>query len=440
MKKLCAVSMAVTLLVFAGSARGFEELPYDCDEGGLPRWSASPEYLLDARPFNTMAGLGSFFLSVHETFEGVNRVEGTTARANVSSDLFTLEPTMGIDPLGLGTQDPTSEVMFGRIFPGAVGYGPIVWSAESCEIIAGDIVLTDQDPYDDDQPYFWAFAAPGEYGDPYWNANHCVGDLRRSEPPCGDLPEFGRYARPVILHELLHNFGLGHVPDRYAHMNYGIPPWLNAADSDHIEPLGDDRDGLRLLYNTTSTQSDVAVANTWFIPQSNGPADQERLCRPSPGGLWNDNFDWFCGRPNPLTAIPQARPLDFMEEDHEPETPEICPGDILRTRYATTNLGTTNVQATELLWFSLDEDLGGGDHISPDSFTRTLCDGCSRLRSRVYRSPHDLPYDTEFFVLAHLDPSSTDEDLQNNAIPLRGKVRTRSYWECNFDEIELVPR
>lgn len=438
--RLRAYAGAFALLLLSPVyAAAFEELPFFCDGPGRPRWAANPEYVLDARPFETAAELMDFFAAVSDVFGGLSGVEGTTAGASIGNPNFTLDPTMAPqDLVGTGEGDLTNDVMIGLLIPGAVGFGPLVWDAGTCEILAADIVLTSQQPgWFDSGPFRFEWGTPASAGEPYWDAHQCVGGVSQLHDDCLD---YGRFARPVLLHEVLHNLGLAHLPDDYGYMNYGVHPWQNAPESDRVAPLGDDRQALRSFYPAATARPDVAVLNTWFVPSGDveTPGEQFRLCKPSPGDRWNGRFDLKCARPHPWNLVPSFEHADGPFDD-EYEIPEICPGDSVRVRYATTNLGTTDMSFDEELWFSIDEQFSGDDLASPDSFGRSLDGGDSRDSREIYASPESLPYDTEFFVIAHLEPDGADDAEQNNAIPLRGKIRTKSNFTCNFSDIELRP-
>ena len=86
----------------------------------------------------------------------------------------------------------------------------------------------------------------------------------------------------VMLHELGHAFGLSHSDGRVATMN---TYYYNGGPNGHsntVEPHGDDRYGIRLLYPDSSTDRDISVSR--FYNTGGGSSSFNRVS--TTGGAW----------------------------------------------------------------------------------------------------------------------------------------------------------
>jgi hypothetical protein len=282
---------------------------------------------------------------------------------------------------------------------GDTTYGPVATS--SCTYNESQIVLRDFQSVAGNGGTFWNSATPGSK---YYDAD----------------PQDSKgvyYLRPVILHEMLHAFGLHHSGDSYAQMNYDTKPWANRSDAESMQPLPDDVLALRSLYPSSTTRIDVAVLNTWYTPNADprSPATGTKLCQPSVGdGLSSDLFSPYCGAGGSKAG-----------------SQKICANDFLRVRYTVANYSTYDAIVTKELFFSKDETFHDTDPDSFTAYTGTIKAGASQEYGMTFRVPTlGYPSGTVLHAIGRV-VSQSDKDgngtteadtVRAEWIPLRGTV------------------
>ncbi len=247
-------------------------------------------------------------------------------------------------------------------------------------------------------------------------------------------PATGMYFRPVFLHEVLHAFGLDHSRETYSLMNYsgnpsdptdpGSYPWANRVPARMVRPLSADVRTLRALYpSSASTRSEVAALTTWFEavpntwavplmdPATDPPAVQATLCAPSTGDSWSTElFGDNCG-----------------EQRGDPPTNVVCMDDVLRARFALANYSTSDVEVTARLWFSLDEQWGPDDAVSPTVRSFSVGQAGSTLSGNTWAVPA-LGYLVgqqeirTFYPIIRVEATTGDGTVVRDWIPLPGLV------------------
>jgi|tagenome__1003787_1003787.scaffolds.fasta_scaffold20971262_5 hypothetical protein len=222
------------------------------------------------------------------------------------------------------------------------------------------------------------------------------------------------YLRPIYLHELLHAFGLHHVGDEFAMMNYGVKPWANRSPELMMAPLPDDIAGLRALYPWPTTRYEVAVLNNWYTATSDPrtPATDARLCAPSLGDkFFSDKFAQYCGGSGP-----------------QGQSTTVCAGDLLKVRATIANYSTSTAIVTKELWFSNDLTWQEADAVSTGSHTDDVPAGHSVLYGMTFKVP-TLVGGAKHVILRVISQSDSDGDgitegdtVSSDWIPLRGTV------------------
>ena len=287
---------------------------------------------------------------------------------------------------------------------GAIGYTETLEDPATCEIPEADV-------YIERAQTTWYM--PAHYLEPYYDATLTVLSGATSV----------YFARPAVMHELLHSFGLNHTSTSYSFLNYNYWPWANRDDDNlMVDPLPDDREALRHFYPGTATETDLGVTTTWFDSASisKGAAIAKRLCKPSTGVDYSPSkFDATCG----------------VDASGASGSTEVCPGDTLYVRYALVNYGTTDVTVDEELWFSQNDNLNrtaGADIVSPTQVTAHVASANSSYRwGRKYQVPSGLAWDADYYPILWLDTAGLAErSSQNNWIPLRATVHVKAQTSC----------
>ena len=367
------------------------------------QWTSDQTFLIQPSGFSSALTQSLMRAATDEVMTRVNNVGGQWFDYRLPLGTASSEPQ---------GQNDINEITLGPLTTGSssvtLGLTTTWVNTSSCNIVESDVVLNDQIP--------WVWGVPDDEGVPYYDAENAV------DTSIFPLAEY--FARTVLLHELGHSLGLGHSDHSYAFMNYKNRPWSNRIEHKQIEFLPDDREALRHIYPRTGhTEKDVAVLNTWFDSSdvsSSGAARQKLLCKPSTGSSWSSSqFDTYCGVNGSSYG-----------------STEVCPGDLLRVRYAMANYGTKSISIDEELWFSSNDWLNrsaGYDIQSPDIHNRTVSANSSFRDGRRFEVPRGLTYDREYFVMVFLNTHSnfsSEESQQNNWIPMRGKVRVKPLREC----------
>ena len=259
-----------------------------------------------------------------------------------STEPFTQGDYYGDDPV------PTIHIGFrntGGLASG--GPGPSV----NCEYDEAHIGIKNLDLYG------WQYGLPEDGGQEYYDS-------------LMDDDSSKRYFRLVVLHELMHTFGLAHNDTDYSMMNYGHRPWF---DANTIRPLPDDVEGLRALYPQPNVgSSEVAVFNSWWTLDGaeSGAAQQEPYCDPSLGDVFTTMFSAKCG-----TAGDDAG------------STQVCSGSILRSRYTVANYSTEEADVTARLWLSTDDRWDSSDRLSPTRYEINVNEAGSETHAGSWELP-----------------------------------------------------
>jgi len=311
---------------------------------------------------------------------------------------------MGVNGLNQNGVNEVGAADLTSLGVGALGFGPTLVDDVTCEILEADVFMEDT---------MLTWYMPDYYGVKFYDAGAYVDS--------GGARHW--YGRPAVLHELLHTVGFEHSATSYAFMNYNVFPWANrSSDADMIDPLPDDREGMRDLYGNADSLTDVGVLTTWYDSThvNVGAAKGRLLCKPSSGvGYSPSKFDPTCG----VDANGGDGPTD------------VCPGDNLYVRYALVNYGTTDVTLDEELWFSKNDNLNrtaGYDVVSPTTVTAHLSSANGSYRwGRVYEVPSGLDWDTDYYPILWLDTAGLAERSdRNNWIPLRATIHVKPQASC----------
>ncbi len=292
------------------------------------------------------------------------------------------------------------------IYEGDLGaQGPIAWadmrsSTGACEFYDADIVFNSGH-------YNFLWGTPSDEGEDYWTAG--------SKPYWYNAQNRNVYARQTAMHELLHAIGLNHEGLQYSYMNYGQTPWTNRISSKQVEPLPDDRKGLRILYPTRGTECDLAVTNTGvdYYDQQKGAAYQKKFCSPSTGTTWNN--EWNDGKYQ----------THFCSDETGYDAVMVCPGEKVYVRYTVLNYSNKSVWVTERAYFSTDENYSARDKASPQLYRYTIGKEKDFQRARVYTVPNTVQHNQFYYIIPKLTAASCiEESTQNNWAPLIGGF----YW------------
>jgi hypothetical protein len=253
----------------------------------------------------------------------------------------------------------------------------------------------------------WNFQTPGDTSKDQGNTFFRAGEA--------DLVGHG-YFRPVLLHELLHAFGLSHSASTTAFMNYGQRPWINRPPEKMITPLPDDLAALRHLYPAPGDVYRVAFLNTALnksAPVSDsGAGTQEALCHPSGGTTYAPNL--FASGTYACAKSPVF---------------QVCAGGQVYGVYSLANYSTKDMQVVVGAWFSTDDVWGWNDHESADYDQYVIPAGQTVLIGDHWTMPSmqvgTQQVRTIMRVIAEYDsPTPPAESVTTDWLPLDGTVTT----------------
>ncbi len=384
MKRLAAFLAGGALLAVSGSALAWTPSDGDDDpDCSQVSWYGNPNFILDTSSgdFDTSAKVDA----LADVLDRIGAVGGAW-----------IDPTYSTDPnLSPGFYNEESEIWFDTNLD-SLGATDIRtgYDDRDCNIREVNIRF-DPTPGDD----AWLWGVPGNFYDP----TSIAGD---------------RWFRPIALHELLHGMGFSHENDAFAMMNYwydelGHGPFTNRAADYMVEPLPDDREGLRALYGTSDTERDVAIIN-FFVdpddlrdPYENGSYDvamMRKLCKPAKGSGWaSDVFGDYCATS---------------------QTTSVCPGDSIYTRFTVMNYGTSGHTLDLEAWFSLDDQWSSSGDTQSDSVRSQYVGADNSYRAgKTFVVPNLAPLHYYYVIIRSSPLINPGEDsTQNNWMPLRGKV------------------
>jgi hypothetical protein len=379
------------------TAHAYERLTRSGCPNGF-KWASDPQFSFN--PDGVPAAEEADYRATAElVMERVNLVAGTWLDLTLPLGTASTADDMsqnGINEVGMTELDHDADGF-------TMGWGPSYVDTSNCTIAEADLHLTNW------TDLTWEWGLPADQGVNYWEAENSVG--------------MTYFARPILLHELGHTYGLAHSDTSYSFMNYKTRPWSNRDDDKRVEPLADDREALRAIYPGSADESDIAVLTTWYDPSqlSNGAATAFHLCAPSKGSAWSSSiFDETCG----------------VEPDGSNGSVEVCPGDDLRVRYAVTNYGTDTLDAEVELWFSENDWLNrdaGFDLQSPDVVALTASPQSSYRKGNRFDVPAGLTWNQDYYVMIHLNTGADlagEESQQNNWIPMVGQIHVKSMIDC----------
>jgi hypothetical protein len=399
---LCAALTVVGAVAFAQPAQAYH-LKKDgaCTE---IRWSSpspNPEYKIHIYEFFDGGGdatdLTALDAAVYDVMREFNNVGGTTATVDTSgitNDARAYEsgtPFNDTTPtIHIGFTDDPFEVDNKGNAPASAKFSvdQATCTYDEVRITFRDLSLTS-----------WNFGTPGAVPEPYYS----TADTDRA----GNL-----WFRPIMLHELLHAFGLTHSDDSYSFMNYFAFPWAGGgvAQSAAIRPLPDDVRALRYLYPGTSSRSEVALLTTWYDDSllSGGSAAQVHLCAPSLGdkAITGPFGGYYCG-----TGGPKAG------------STTVCAGDRLYTQFVLANYSTEKVSTVGLsMYLSTDDVYSTTDLLSPTSAAITVEAAHSKLDRHAWDVPSGLTSGTKYNVIIRASGTTTSGAAVDDWTPLTAPV------------------
>ena len=228
-------------------------------------------------------------------------------------------------------------------------------------------------------------------------------------------PDGTLYFRTVVMHEFLHAVGLSHESGDLAHM---VPVSFSGSDAGgfindtydqayRVVPLPDDRQGLRDLYESSGTETDLSIATFWTDDRyDDEEAHHRTLCVPAKrDGFSSNQFSIFCASNGSRT--------------------EICSGDTIYVRYTLLNFGTSGKTFNINYWASFNAHLGSEDLKSSTTHSQYVASGSSHRLGKSFTFPSNATLDAEYHVIVEIEGVS-GEDTDNNWIPMPGTLETAS--------------
>jgi hypothetical protein len=365
------------------------------------RWStAKPVYKIHIYEFfdggGTVDDLVSLFSAVYDVMREFNNIGGTTATVDLSGNTSDARPYDANTPFN----DPTPTIHIGftndpyDIDSSGTAHASTKFSVDqkTCTYTEARITFRDYSLQK------WDLGTPSSASDKYWTTTDTD-------------PSSYQWFRPIMLHELLHAFGLAHSDNTYSFMNYLDTPWVGGgvAETDAIRPLPDDARAIRYLYPGTSTREEIALLTTWYDTslEIGGSADQLHLCTPSLGDALSSNpFDYWCG-----TGGSKAG------------STKVCAGDKLYTRFTFANYSTDKADNVNVrLYLSSDDVWDFSDPISPTGINVTVDSGRSKWVGKGWDVPSGLVSGTKYYVIMDAVGATSSGAQVESWTPLPGLV------------------
>lgn len=400
-RALCVTAGAVGAVAAGQPAHAYKlETSGACTE---IRWSTPrPVYKIHINEFDhgggTVDDLVAMVAAVYDVMREFDNAGGTTAEVDLSGITTDARPydadTPFNDPsptIHIGfTSDPYKVSADGR----ARASTKYTVDQSTCTYKETRITFRDLNL----QP--WDFGTPASANDTYYRAT--------DTDPGGKM-----WFRPIMLHELLHSFGLDHSHTTYSFMNYLDYPWAGGgvAESDAIRPLPDDLRALRHLYPGTSSRAEVALLTTWYdddplLNQSESAA-QLHVCTPSLGDAFSSStFDYYCGTGGPKSG-----------------STKVCAGDLLYTRFTLANYSTEQADDLDItMYLSTDDVYSSHDVYSPTFRELTVKGGHSAMVEQKWEVPTGLASGTRYQVIVHAIGTTSSGAFVEDWTPLTAPV------------------
>lgn len=408
-RALC-VGIAVTGVVAVGQPAHAYTLKTN---GGCTevRWtSPNPVYKIHIYEFARGGGstndLVALFAAVYDVMREFNNAGATTAMVDTSginSDARAYESSVPFnDPnptIHIGFTDDPYEVD-----STGTARASTTFSVDQKTCTYNEVRITFRTP--NLQP--WDYGTPESANVPYYTATDTDGTT--ASTPAGTLSKW--WFRPIMMHELLHAFGLDHSINTYSFMNYLDYPWAGGgvAETDAIRPLPDDLRALRYLYPGSGSRSEIALLTTWYnsqIPQG-GSAAQVHVCAPSLGDKNSDSplDSYYCG-----TGGSKAG------------STKVCAGDRLYTWFTFANYSTETADGIDVrMYLSTDDVYDSTDPISPTGINVTVDSGRSKAVGKGWEVPSGLTSGTSYHVIIHAIGTTSSGAWVEDWTPLTAPV------------------
>ncbi|MBI2570847.1 MAG: hypothetical protein HYV63_27915 [Candidatus Schekmanbacteria bacterium] len=318
---------------------------------------------------------GDWYDAINEPLQRINSVGGTWLDFVAATDN---------DTVGLGNY--ANEIYLTSIDDSGNTLATTSWWALGCSLQEADIYF--------DSAESWRSGVPADYGSNYWTAS-------------------GSYIRPTALHEMFHLAGFTHEDDNYSFQNYGNRPWANTYyAANMIDPLPNDRLGLRAVYPGSATEYDIAALNTMQDNDdisSTGAAYQKYFCKPAAGsGFSSDPFSSYCA-----TSY----------------TTSVCPGDLVYTRFMVANYSNASANVKANVYFSADANLSTSSDLKAGyTWSVTTGSGASSAFNAYFTVPSGVTAGAKYWPIVNATQTNgwSEESAQNNWIPLTGQLTIKS--------------
>jgi hypothetical protein len=242
----------------------------------------------------------------------------------------------------------------------------------------------------------WNLGTPAGAGEPYYTTQ----DTDRA----GNL-----WFRPILLHEVLHAFGLDHTKASYSFMDWFAYPWAGGgvAEEDAIRPLPDDLEALRALYPAAGDRSEIALLTTWYDQNNvvSGSAAHIHVCVPSRGGSQSAGplTDYYCGVGGPNAG-----------------STTVCAGDQLHAWYAFANYSTEKADDVSVrMYLSTDDVYDSTDTLmSPTLASATVEAAHTKMIGQRFEVPSGLTSGAKYYLVLHALGTTTSGDWVEDWTPL----------------------
>lgn len=424
-----AVLCGLFALVSPRVALAYEVATSMCP-GGLTWANPDVPYDLNATTFpGGLFQFAQFADAVADTAVVLNGVHGTEFAVNWSGVInYNWNPSVADNRNDVGF--PADNTLLG----GALAMTRV--RGTGCTMSEFDLLVRPTgafNPEDASVSIPWVYGSPEQNGTFYYfNPNYYRGTSGTYES--ADV-------RPVLLHEFLHVAGLQHSDTSYAFMNTSRMPYSNDEDPDaRLQPLPDDREGLRALYPVPlDRERDMAVLTTWYDRFQISPGGDSGLlavaknnCQPSGGLVWRSDDPATTTRDESFGLNLSERTCGLNVGTAMGAVTNLCAGAVVRTRISVVNYGNLRDEPVTIEgWYSLDDQLDTTvDYKSPDVYTSTICAQCSFRQGRVFHIPSSIPQNQSYYLIPRIVTQS-----RAGGMLLTGEQSTRNNWMPFFDRV-----